>query len=71
MNVAPVSDRFLAAMAQSAHTLQKAPLTALESEALLHHLPELLDELRQRRAAMSRSNVLPLPMLRPVEGGRP
>lgn len=59
----PVSDQLLQQLRCVAHAAQGGPVTAIEVESLLHHMPDLLDELQERRTAMASSNVLTFPMV--------
>ncbi|WP_226778988.1 hypothetical protein [Oceaniglobus trochenteri] len=52
---APISDGFLRCLRDATYDLRRGDtLSATEAEALLHHMPGLLDELVERRAAMAR-----------------
>ena len=53
-----VSDQLLQHLRRSAHAMRNRALNPLEAETLLHHMPDLLDELQELRTATGRDNVV-------------
>lgn len=64
-----VSDQLLQQLRASAHAMRKRALNPLEAESLLHHMPELLDELQELRTLTGSNNVLPFPVLSDLGDG--
>ena len=44
-----ITDAMLGSIRSFAHQLRRAPLSEVEADTILYHLPELLDELAERR----------------------
>lgn len=50
---APISDRFLLELRNTAHAARRGDVSSAEAESLLHCVGPLLDELISRRSAMA------------------